>query len=150
MLAQKQKFRHDPENGVFGDCFRTVLACLLDMPRDDVPHFFDGLHDAAIPDDKQKAVRDWLLSKGYGKVAVAFDSKFGVSAILNVMGTINCDVLWMLSGRSETGCNHVVICRGGEIIHDPSLTDAGIIGPCDDGFFWAEFLVPASQIAGVP
>ena len=35
---QKQANRHDPENGIFGDCYRTCLAGLLGVDRDSVPH----------------------------------------------------------------------------------------------------------------
>jgi len=42
MRPQKQKFAHKPDEGVFGDCFRTALAAILDLDRDDVPHFNEG------------------------------------------------------------------------------------------------------------
>jgi hypothetical protein len=51
----------------------------------------------------------------------------------------------MLSGRSRTGVNHVVVCQGGQIVCDTSLNDSGIVGRCDDGYHWVAFLVPASQ-----
>ena len=43
MRPQQQKFKHDPANGSYGDCFRTALACILDLDRDEVPHFNEGL-----------------------------------------------------------------------------------------------------------
>jgi len=30
---------HNPESGIFGDCQRTAIACLLDKHPSDVPHF---------------------------------------------------------------------------------------------------------------
>lgn len=43
MTPQEQEFPHDPENGIFGDCFRASLASLLDLPIIGVPHFlYDG------------------------------------------------------------------------------------------------------------
>ena len=24
--------------------------------------------------------------------------------------------------------------------HDPSLDDSGIVGPCDDGFYWVQYI----------
>ena len=35
----KQKYKHDPDNGIFGDCYRTCLAYILGLDRDDVPHY---------------------------------------------------------------------------------------------------------------
>jgi hypothetical protein len=40
--------------------------------------------------------------------------------------------------------NHTVVCRGGRIEWDPSMDDAGIVGPCDDGFYWVTWLIPAA------
>ena len=65
--------------------------------------------------------------------------------VLTLMKAMNPGVYYMLSGESRTGCNHVVIALDDEIVWDPSLDDSGIIGRCDDGFTWVEFLVPASM-----
>lgn len=46
----------------------------------------------------------------------------------------------LFSGTSKTNADHVVIARDGEIVHDPSLTDAGIVGPCGDGLWWVNFI----------
>lgn len=31
MKYNKQLFRHHPEQGIFGDCHRTAIACMLDL-----------------------------------------------------------------------------------------------------------------------
>lgn len=36
MRIQKQKNLHNPEAGIFGDCYRTALAVLLDMDADPI------------------------------------------------------------------------------------------------------------------
>ena len=41
MTPQDQEFLHAPEQGVQGDCTRAVIASLLDLPIQDVPHFAD-------------------------------------------------------------------------------------------------------------
>src|SRR5437879_5835280 len=41
LRMQKQRFQHDPDGGVWGDCHRTAIACALGLPRDEVPHFCD-------------------------------------------------------------------------------------------------------------
>lgn len=50
---QKQAFLHKPEEGVYGDCYRTCIACLLGIDRDAVPHFYsteDGRQsDQSLP-----------------------------------------------------------------------------------------------------
>lgn len=42
MTPQDQEYVHNPEQGIFGDCFRATLASLLNKPIAEVPHF---LHD---------------------------------------------------------------------------------------------------------
>ena len=32
-----------------------------------------------------------------------------------------------------------VVCRDGAIACDPGQDDPGIVGPCDDGFYWVTF-----------
>ena len=65
-------------------------------------------------------------------------------AVLATIGYCNPGIVYLLSGYSRTGCAHAVVCRDDKIVHDPSLTDAGIVGPHPDtGFFWISFVVPA-------
>lgn len=33
---QKQAFKHDPANGIYGDCYRTGIACILGIDREDM------------------------------------------------------------------------------------------------------------------
>ena len=40
MTPQNQLHKHDPANGVYGDCGRTAIACLLDLHPS--PHFWNG------------------------------------------------------------------------------------------------------------
>lgn len=141
---QKQRYHHNPDQGEYGDCYRTAIACLIGMDRDDVPHIYDGTRKG---NEADKFRNEFLASKGFGMAQILFPGETTRDDVLRTMGNLNPGVYHLLSGRSETGCNHTVVCRDGQIIHDPSLTDAGIIGPCDDGFFWVEFIIPAHQVA---
>lgn len=136
MIPHKQLFRHDPANGIWGDCYRTVIACLLDLNPADVPHFGADGADGVCMD---RAARKWLAKRGLGVVEVAYDCT--LEALLSVMASTARHAWYGLSGTSRTGCNHIVIARGGEIVHDPSQIDAGIVGPCDDGFYWVTFII---------
>lgn len=134
---QKQKITHDPDSGHYGDCFRTAIATLLDVPADAVPHFCaDGRF--TIWD-----VNEWL-AENHGVVLMGFaysGERMGLDDVLrHIKTTWGNDVVYLLSGESKNGCNHVVICQGGLIVHDPSLDDSGIVGPCDNGHYAVEFL----------
>lgn len=138
MTPHKQRFRHKPEEGVWGDCHRTAYACLLNLDPEEVPHVFDR---AASGDEAEAALRQWLAGRGLIQWSLPFQAE--LDAVLSTMGKLNPGVFFILGGRSRNGTNHSVICCGGKIIHDPSLDDAGIVGPCDDGFYWISLLSPA-------
>ena len=131
---QKQLNRHDPENGKWGDCFPTVLACLMNIDRKEVPHFFDqGNEDYSV-------VYDWMAERRVRLIKVIFEGDR--DTVIESVSYLNPGVRWILSGKSSIGAQHVVICKDGKIEHDPSQINSGIVGPGDDGFFWVEFLVP--------
>lgn len=141
MTPQKQLFRHKPDEGVFGDCARTAIACLLDLAPEEVPH-----HQRVLEDGEQRELFDaWLRPRGFAIAFMAFSEP--PARMMEIMKANNPGVYYLLSGLSRTGCNHVVICLDGQIVWDPSLDDAGIVGPCDDGCTYIELLVPALLVA---
>ena len=136
MIKHIQRFRHKPEEGIFGDCHRTCFACLMDLEPEEVPNFGEHYGD---PDSFYEAVDKFLVLKGLARVELAFES---LDNVFHVMHNLNISVYYILGGQSRTGVNHSVIGLGNQIYHDPSQTQAGIIGPCTDGFYWVTFLVP--------
>lgn len=139
IIQHTQMFRHDPDNGVYGDCWRATVACLLRLPVEDVPHVCDG------PDDGKASerMRAFLESQGCALIQVPFNGDMSLQQILEYVGAMSVSggLHWCLMGTSQTGCNHVVICKGAEIIHDPSITQSGIVGPASDGLWWVEWVV---------
>lgn len=136
MTPQKQLLRHDPDNGVYGDCHRAALASILDIPVAEVPHFAADDPDAVTFNQRVDA---YLASRGLCRITSEFGGA-SLGRILRLIQTLNPGVYFLLTGRSATGCNHTVVACDGEIVHDPSPTDAGIVGPCDDGLYWCVFL----------
>ncbi len=137
MIPHKQLNRHDPENGIWGDCARTVWACLLDLESPaEVPHFFDK---GVSTREGNEAERAWLAARGLYPVAIPFQGD--LAGVMTTMRHTNPGLTFILTGESRNGTGHVVLCRDGEIVHDPSPLDTGIIGPSpDDGMFWVTFL----------
>ena len=140
MKIQKQLNRHDPKNGIYGDCHRTAIACVLNMDAVDVPHFMDGLHNEP-GDSAHEAAEQWLNERGIATITMAFDGKTPLSDILSTVANVNTRSrpVYILGGESCNGVNHSVVCCDGEIVCDPSIDNSGIIGPCDDGFYWLTF-----------
>ena len=147
MIKRKQLFRHRPEKGTIGDCHRTAIACLLDLEPEEVPHYGKVHFDDALRFNQ--AFEDWLSERGYRTVVVAFQD-CPLNELLATIGAQNAGAYYLLGGTSRTGVNHTVVCCGGDVAHDPSIDDAGITGPCDDGYWWVTFLVPAFMYAKPP
>lgn len=148
IARHQQLFRHDPDNGIYGDCFRTVIACLLNLQPGDVTHFCDG------PDDGQmwERVRAYLEPRGLAFLEIPFvgEALPDVESILAVGAAYSQGLHWVLTGKSRNGVNHIVICRGAEIVHDTSIDQSGIVGPGIDGNWWVGWLVgrlPCDEVA---
>ena len=136
MRPQKQKFAHKPEEGIFGDCFRTAIAAILDLDRDDVPHFNEG---AFYDDGKQvDRARAWLKGRGLNMISLAYPGETPLDDLIGTIGRLNPGIPFLLAGRSAAGCNHQVVASGTGIVCDPSGT--GITGPCNDGLYWVDFI----------
>lgn len=139
MKYHKQLYRHEPERGICGDCFRTCIACILDMVPLQVPHFADGLAEREDGGTIASArVREWLTERGHGYAVVPFDCE--VPDLLKTMGHYK-NGYWILGAQSKNGVGHCLVCYDGEIIWDPAI-DAS---PEDelsrlDGYVWAEFI----------
>ena len=137
----KQKYKHDPDNGIFGDCYRTCLAYILGLDRDDVPHYITTMDKECWAKEIQPKYDTYLADRGWQELAIPV-TEAPLDQILEWSKTRTpFAVRAMLTGRSNTGCNHVVVINNGEVELDPSIDEAGIIGPCDDGFYWVTWII---------
>lgn len=143
MTPHKQRLAHRPSQGLYGDCHRTCIACLLDVDPADVPHpYAGGMLDA----DEANAVIDSWLGSLYGlrQVHFAYHGEMDRQQVLDTVKHFNPGLAFILGGSSRNGVGHLVIARDGEIIHDPSQDDSGIVGPAPDGFWWVTILARAT------
>lgn len=141
LSLQKQRYRHNPEAGTWGDCHRTAYAMLLNIPRDDVPHVFDNDRPLA---EGLAIMKDFLRGRNLAEVALPVSGDCNPEQILEQWKRYAPGVPFILGGMSSNGTNHsVAVCEG--VIYDPALDDSGIVGPCDDGYYWITFLVPLPQ-----
>ena len=138
MTPHKQLFLHDPDNGVWGDCYRTAFACLLDIEPERVPHF---CHEGVPAEIANGLLGEWLKRRRLTYFQVLYPGEYGLKEILTTMENVNPDVYYILGGKSKSGVAHVVICCNDEIVHDPSRNNNGIVGP-DEGYYWITVLIP--------
>jgi hypothetical protein len=136
---QKQRYtRNNVAAGEFGDCHRTCIAMILNMHRDDVPHFMDGVDPATPIDDPawqrcEDAEVAWLHERGLTVVNVPFPGETNPGDVVEMMSNLAHGAPVVLGCTSINGCNHsVVICDGK--VHNPN--DGHIAGPMRDGFWW--------------
>lgn len=142
MKPQKQLIDHAPAEGRYGDCYRTAIAVVLDLEAKDVPHFMDGTTGKGPAPEANRAVEAWLNERGLHAINILFPAELSPEQIAQTVKNCNGEtpgLVFLLSGTSRTGVNHVVVCADGEIACDPSKVDAGIVGPCDDGYYWITF-----------
>lgn len=152
MTPQKQKYKHNPEIGQYGDCDRTTIACILDMPRDDVPNWAEQFWPTNDLEGWNNAKNQWLKSRGFGVVTICCNG-CGLNDLLNSIGYLNKDAYWLLTGLSKNKTNHVVVCHGNKIVWDPAIDDSGIIGPTLDSNYYVDFIVPSicvEKFEGMP
>lgn len=135
---EKQLYNHEPEKGVYGDCSRTLIANMLGIPRDDVPHF---LHDDCDNKEYRKRLDEYLAKQDLYTYTIAYPGELSKEEVMNTQMHLNPGAVYILIGTSATGCNHNVMCKDNFILHDPSQTNSGIVGPCEDGYFYVELLV---------
>lgn len=93
-----------------------------------------------IIDDEIAAQKAWFEEQGLVEYQVVYPGAEPLENVLLSVAHFNAGEYYILMGTSRTGVNHVVICKDTEIVHDPSRSDAGIVGPGNDGFWRVFFL----------
>jgi hypothetical protein len=131
----KQAYRDKPEEGTWGDCHRTAYAMVLGLERDRVPHVYDKGVKAGVGN---AAMREFLLAHGLVEIKTAFPGDHDLNYLFLCLASQCPGVPYVLSGMSANGTNHSVAVLNGTMF-DPSLDDSGIIGPCDDGYYWVTY-----------
>lgn len=134
---------HDPANGQYGDCYRTALACLLDVDPSLVPHVM------GVDDNWRHTMRLWLATRDLWLVEFPVVAGNAKDALRKV-GALNPGVFYLLLGRSANGIGHCVVCNGEEMVHDPNPECLGVAKPLHSGAFFAHVLVPASMTGKSP
>lgn len=130
-----------------GDCFDACLASILEVP----------IEVTAIPHDEQwwDYAVDVVARQGFRLFeAYRLDALEGTDfkpLTAAVLGEWIGDVYWIASvpSRNLPGERHVVVMRGGDVVHDPSLGEGRPLGPLGDDvpIFSAELLFPLAGTA---
>jgi hypothetical protein len=133
------RVKHDPPKS-YGDCLRACIATIMDFDSEFVPHFADM---CATGVEARASARRWLNQRGHTITAFALPAD-PLPSIMEWMGDNNPDTTWLLfgstarPGQPETGGDHVVVCQGGKVVHDPAWVPTSIkqVGSCGYWEIW--------------
>lgn len=131
MIPTKQTMLHNPAEGHFGNCFTAVLASLLHLPIDQVPHFYDARDTSDT--QWQARVNEWLRPYGLGYVAID-------ASLTALMPAINLqDVHHEIGGNTSRHAEtlHSCVAFDGTVTFDPHPDDIGLTQPRSLGMFVA-------------
>ena len=145
MIEHKQLYKHDPKNGIYGDCFRTSIACILDMNPLDVPHWYaelwpPGVINAEIADLVRVELIKWLGQFGLSYVELPITASDNETLFQFLRGYFPPDVYIALGCSSKNGGHSVVVNSTG-YIWDPAIDNSGCVGPMSDGFYWVGMII---------
>ena len=130
--------RHEPPKS-YGDCLRACIASIMDLHPEHVPHFADGGRDGA---EVRRLAREWLSHPWRLTItAFALDDQ-PLQDVMDWMGANNPDTTWLLFGSTTrapaANADHVVVCQGGAVVHDPAWVPTSIkrVGTCGYWEIW--------------
>lgn len=142
MKFHKQKFLHDPDNGVYGDCHRTAIACLLDLEQDEVPHF---LYDGCDAVEFKRREKEFLNSRGLNLFEVDYGGE--IKDVMNYIASVNPNIPYLLYGKSPRGTCHTVVCVNNKMMHDPHPDDTFVCAPCgSEAYYRIAILTPLIRL----
>lgn len=98
-----------------GNCLQAVIASLLDLPLDTVPHFVQDHVDTDGARNWWNTMIDYVRSHGWGLHGATLETHPGEHL--------------MVSGPSPRGAgvHHVVIYRDRVMVHDPHPDRTGLL-----------------------
>ena len=117
--------KHDPDNGVIGDCLRAALASLLGLPLEQVPHFLKehwGDFEAV-----KEALNQFLTKRGLMLLVLPYPHS--VNMLQAEAKSTGADCYHLIFGVDHDGDRHACVGRNGQIVHDPHPLKRGFANP---------------------
>ena len=128
MIKQHQTIFGDGKEGERGNCFATAIACILEVPVDQIPNFCNE-------DDWRWATNKWLKPRGLFYVDIAIPPDMRGELLTMYAG------YHVISGDGPRGLRHSVVGQAGKMIHDPHPSGAGLVTEEEFGF-----LIPVNPL----
>jgi hypothetical protein len=127
------------------DCFRTAIACLLDIEPATVPDYIGDQRLDMKPSERWECMRNWLRSTLECDIwLTAYPSEYPLESVLNAVGSVNPGMYYVVGGTGAYD-DHVVIALDNKVVHDPSRIPLGLTRASDNGFWMVMVLVNAKH-----
>lgn len=113
MIPQRSQVCHNPPES-HGDCFRACVASILELPIQEVPHFFHDGDDA----EGEERLAAFLESHGLVLFGVSIDPEY---QLLDFIAGRR-DIYHLVYGKvkADSDVRHCVVGLNGDIVFDPS------------------------------
>lgn len=134
MIPAMCRVSHKPNEGQYGDCVRACIATILEVDTEKVPHF---AHDDPDGVELARRVREFL-APSHTIYAVAYPGDY--SGLLDYIGEQNPGSTYMLIGAVAGGGEHMVVCQGNHVAHNPAWYGCSLVGPGGAGY-WIVWVV---------
>ncbi len=95
MIPVYQKFKRDPENGIYGDCHKSCIASILKLDWDVVPHFVGEYPTSTA---WESAVRKWLRDRNMGLCRLKFFQGEDLDWVLKYLWACSPDTYYIPIG----------------------------------------------------
>jgi hypothetical protein len=133
MTPHMMRVAHNPP-GSYGDCYRTCIACVLDVDPEEVPH--PGREGGERWDALTAEVDRWLADRNLYIVQLKDKPE---------VFERHCDYFGyhLIAGQSPRG-GHYCVGLGGKVVHNPSPFGDGL-EPDEDGTYTIMLLVAGAK-----
>lgn len=123
--------KHNPPHS-YGDCLGACVASILELPAAAVPHFY---HDGCDGETGNKRLINWLATRGNAPVFSCFDGDTPLEELMTTAEIVTNGAHYLLFGTTENDGEHVVVCRGNKVVHNPSWGGTRIVKPTSNGIW---------------
>lgn len=104
---------HSPEKGTRGNCAQACVASILGLTLDEVPNFIENNQDSS---SFWQSLMDFFLTKGYCLLRFK-----------NTPDFVKPNCLYLATGKTSLGVDHMVIRQADELVHDPSYFKSDLL-----------------------
>jgi len=123
-----------------GNCYSAALASILEIPLEDVPHFTKLVPYETTGPEWHRVTNEWALTQGFFLLALDAEANIAVYQEADLPMPW-ADAYHLICGEARRGddlIRHVVVGKGGEMVHDPNSEHRNGLETVD----LFEFLVP--------